>query len=176
MEVPYVLGKAFMGIGGLIVALAAAGCAGSNSSGSPPSSTGGSTTVSARNVSGVGTTLVDSKGDTLYFSEEESSGMIRCVDSCLHFWVPVTVASGVTPTAGGGVSGHLATLTRPDGPTQVTFDGRPLYRFSLDAVGQAKGNGFTDSFNGTDFRWHAAAVSGNASPAPASSAPNGYGY
>jgi predicted lipoprotein with Yx(FWY)xxD motif len=176
LEVPSVFGKALIGVGGLAVALAAAGCASSGSSGSAASSNGGATTVSARNVAGVGTTLVDSHGDTLYFSDEESSGTVRCVGACLHFWVPVTVASGATPTAGSGVTGHLATIARPDGPTQVTFDGRPLYRFSLDSAGQAKGNGFTDSFDGTDFRWHAAALSGTASPAPASSNPNGYGY
>ena len=80
------------------------------------------------------------------------------------------------PTEGSGVSGHLATIHRPDGPTQGTFDGLPPYRFSLAAAGQAKGNGFTDSFNGTEFRWHAAAVSGTASPAPSSTGSNGYGY
>jgi predicted lipoprotein with Yx(FWY)xxD motif len=170
-----VFGKALIAVGGLAVALAVAGCASSGSSGSAASGSP-ATTVSARSVAGVGTTLVDSRGDTLYFSEEESSGTVRCVGACLHFWVPVTIASGVMPTAGSGVTGQLATIARPDGPTQVTFDGRPLYRFSLDSAGQAKGNGFTDSFNGTEFRWHAAALSGNASPAPASSNPNGYGY
>jgi predicted lipoprotein with Yx(FWY)xxD motif len=58
----------------------------------------------------------------------------------------------------------------------VTYDGKPLYTFSLDGrAGQAKGNGFTDAFGGTQFKWHAAVVSGTAS-APSSSDGNGYGY
>ena len=58
---------------------------------------------------------------------------------------------------------------------QVTFNGKPLYEFAEDGgPGQAKGNGFKDAFNGNDFTWHAATLSG---AAPTGAPPsNGYGY
>ena len=40
-------------------------------------------------------------------------------------------------------------MTRPDGSRQVTFDGRPLYRFAEDSdAGTVTGNGIADSFDG----------------------------
>ena len=169
------LWKTMLGVGGVAITLAASGCAsGSNSAGT--SAATGSSAVSERNVAGVGAALVDGDGKTLYFSDQESADTVHCVDACLQFWTPLTVASGVSPTAGTGVTGMLSTTSRPDGHTQVTYGGKPLYTFSLDgSVGQAKGNGFRDAFGGTQFTWHAAVVSGTAS-APSSSGGNGYGY
>ena len=52
-----------------------------------------------------------------------------------------------TPTAASGATGKLAVITRPDGSKQVTYDGKPLYTFTLDtAPGEAKGNGVTDAY------------------------------
>jgi predicted lipoprotein with Yx(FWY)xxD motif len=105
------------------------------------------------------------------------------VADCLQFWHPLTVSNGAAPTAGAGVGGMLTTIRRPDGSSQVTYDGKPLYSFLRDGgVGQAGGNGFKDSFGGVDFLWHAAAVSGSAppgsgsAPAPADTGGTGYGY
>jgi hypothetical protein len=81
-------------------------------------------------------------------------------------------------TAGSGVTGTLATITRSDGTVQATYDGHPLYTYAGDtAPGQANGNGIT-SFGGT---WHEVPISGSApAPAPAASATTatsgGYGY
>jgi predicted lipoprotein with Yx(FWY)xxD motif len=168
-----------LGAGTVAAALAIAGCgSNSNSGGSgTPAGASGSATISARNVTGVGMALVNGSGDTLYFADQESSASIHCVNACLQFWTPLTVDSGLTPTAGGGVSGALATVNRPDGTTQVTYNGKPLYTFSLDtAAGQAKGNGFKDAFDGTEFHWHAATSTGAATAAPSSSSQYGYGY
>ena len=170
------LWKTLVGIGGLAVALGVSGCASSGSGTSEGARSGAM--VSAQNVSGVGDVLVNTDGHTLYFADQETSGNIYCTGACLKFWTPLTVASGTTPTAGSGVSGNLATINRPDGKAQVTYDGKPLYTFSLDtAAGKAQGNGFKDAFDGTQFMWHAAAVTGAASAAPSSSGySNGYGY
>jgi predicted lipoprotein with Yx(FWY)xxD motif len=149
-----------VGVGGAGAALAVLVACGGGSGGSTGAS---GATVSARNVAGVGSTLVDSDGKTLYFAEQETGGQIKCVSDCLKFWQPLTLPGGTNPTAGAGVSGALATVSRPDGTSQVTYDGKPLYAFTQDGgAGKASGNGFKDSFGGVNFEWHAAAVSGSA--------------
>lgn len=150
------LGLAAAAVG---VALALTACGGDTDNASTGASGSGST-VSAREVDGLGTALTGPDGKTLYFAEAEVGGTIVCQDACLSFWIPLTVSAGTTPTAGPGVTGTLATLRRPDGKVQVTLDGKPLYGFVEDGgPGQAKGNGFTDTFNGTELVWRAAAGS-----------------
>jgi predicted lipoprotein with Yx(FWY)xxD motif len=151
-------------------ALAVAACGGSGGTGK--AGTPDNSTVSVRDVTGVGNALTGADGKTLYFADQETGGQIRCTDACLRFWVPVTVPGGGAPMAGGGVTGTLATVHRPDGSTQVTYEGKPLYEFSQEGTGQAKGNNFKDSFAGTDFVWHAATPTG----AAPTQAPPGNGY
>ncbi len=81
------------------------------------------------------------------------------------------------PHAGSTLTGKLSSIQRPDGSSQVTYNGEPLYTFKLDTgPGQAHGNDFTDSFGGQSFVWHAATASGTApAPAPSSNAPS-YNY
>jgi predicted lipoprotein with Yx(FWY)xxD motif len=160
-----------VGVGGAGAALAVLVACGGGSGGSTGAS---GATVSARNVAGVGSTLVDSDGKTLYFAEQETGGQIKCVSDCLKFWQPLTLPGGTNPTAGAGVSGALATVSRPDGTSQVTYDGKPLYAFTQDGgAGKASGNGFKDSFGGVNFEWHAAAVSGSAPTSGPTSGPTG---
>jgi predicted lipoprotein with Yx(FWY)xxD motif len=118
---------------------------------------GGNAVVSVKNQSGVGMTLVNSSGQTLYFSDQEKSGKISCTGSCLGFWFPLTTSSTTVKTP-SGVSGQLGTIKRSDnGKLQVTYNGAPLYTFKLDtATGDAKGNDFSDQFGSAHFTWHAA--------------------
>lgn len=165
--------KTLGSIGAVLGALALAGCSTDNAT-SVPTVGKQATTVSARDIAGVGTILVTSAGDTLYFADQDSTGSIHCLDACICIWTPLTVATGQAATAGIGVGGRLATVTRPDGPAQITYDGKPLYTFAQDGgPGHANGNGVTDSFNHTQFLWHAATVSGSAAPTTAGT--NGYG-
>jgi predicted lipoprotein with Yx(FWY)xxD motif len=149
--------------------VALAGCGGG---------TGGSgATVSARDVPGAGTVLVDPAGRTLYFTDQDSAGQIRCVAECVSAWVPLTVPSGTIPTGGAGVTGALAVLARPDGGNQVTYDGRALYTFAADGgAGKSTGNGVRDSFGGVDFVWHAAPAAGSGSGPADTGGDNGFGY
>jgi predicted lipoprotein with Yx(FWY)xxD motif len=81
---------------------------------------------------------------------------VRCIGSCTAIWVPLTLSKGVSaPTASASLMSKLGTVMRPDGKSQVTFDGKPLYRFSPDgSPGKVTGNGASDQFGGRSFTWH----------------------
>ncbi|HYJ21399.1 MAG TPA: hypothetical protein VEW07_05180 [Solirubrobacterales bacterium] len=103
------------------------------------------------------TILTTLKGRTLYSLSAETGGRFICTGGCASTWRPLVVPAGVKPT--GPVK--LGTVKRPDGRTQVTFKGRPLYSFSGDSkAGDVNGEGIKDV--GT---WHAA-VTAKAAPQP----------
>jgi predicted lipoprotein with Yx(FWY)xxD motif len=96
------------------------------------------------------TVLTNTAGRTLYSLSVEKNGKFICTGSCLSVWHPLIVPAGVKPM--GPVK--LGTVVRPEGGTQVTYKGRPLYRFGSDTkTGEANGEGIKDV--GT---WHAAVV------------------
>ena len=80
-----------------------------------------------------GSLLVNSSGLTLYHLTSETKGMIKCTGACATLWPPVLVKGGAKPSAGAGLSAaKLGTIRRPGGQTQVTYNGLPLYRYSID--------------------------------------------
>jgi len=104
------------------------------------------------------TVVVNGRGRTLYTLSSESRHKIDCKSSCLGLWPPLKIRKGFKPVG----AAHLGVMKRHEGFLQVTFKGRPLYRFSGDAKkGQANGEGL--KFVGT---WHAAAVGKTASSPP----------
>jgi predicted lipoprotein with Yx(FWY)xxD motif len=115
------------------------------------------------------TVLTTTKGRTLYSLSVERNGKFICTASCLSVWHPLMVPAGVRPT--GPVK--LSTIERPEGGTQVTYTGRPLYRFGGDSKAeQANGEGIKDV--GT---WHAASPPRKATePAPQPQPENPYPY
>lgn len=165
--------KAILPLGTAIAAaVAIAGCASSTTT------SGGSaaraTTVSARQIAGTGSVLVDAKGAALYAPDQERGGTIRCMGGCTSVWKPLTLAGG-TPTG----PGKLGVVTRPDGSRQVTANGRPLYSFAPERPGTVSGNGARDAFGGRHFTWHVVKANGTAStaaPKPAPASGGGYGY
>jgi predicted lipoprotein with Yx(FWY)xxD motif len=109
------------------------------------SPTAGSATVLAATAGSAGTVLVaGSNGMTVYTfaTDTANSGTSACTGTCITRWPALTVAAGVTPTAGTGVTGTLGTITRTDdGTHQVTYNGLPLYFYSGDsAAGDTNGN------------------------------------
>ena len=170
------------------LALALTACASSSSSSSAPATSapaaGGG---NASNASGGalamktinGTAVVtNAQGMTLYWFVPDTSTASNCTGACATYWPPVTGAV----TEGSGVTGTLGTITRPDGTTQATYDGHPLYTYVGDtAPGQAKGNGK----NLSGGVWYEMTVSG-AKPATGTSGSTptststggggGYGY
>jgi predicted lipoprotein with Yx(FWY)xxD motif len=118
-------------------------------------------TVKVRDVPGFGLVLVDMDDSTLYVSDEEWGGTARCTGACTRIWPPLTVLRGSTPRAGAGVPGVLATIDRSDGLVQVTYDGRPLYLYSLDTGPDViKGNGVTEESLTPPLTWRAATPDG----------------
>lgn len=114
------------------------------------------------------TVLTNTAGRTLYSLSAETKGRFYCTGACLSSWRPLLVPAGVKPT--GPVK--LGTVKRPNGKIQVTFKGRPLYRFYGDTKnGEANGEGIKDV--GT---WHAATPGQVSSPPPAPESPPPYPY
>jgi predicted lipoprotein with Yx(FWY)xxD motif len=94
------------------------------------------------------TVLANLRGRTLYSLSVEKHGKFICTAGCLSVWHPLLVPAGTKPK--GPVA--LGTVTRPEGKTQVTYRGRPLYSFAEDSKpGETNGEGIRDV--GT---WHAA--------------------
>lgn len=158
--------KLLLGATAALALLTACGGSAREAAGNPPAGDA----VSVQEVDGLGQTLVDASGKTLYFADQEADGTIKCTESCLSFWFP---AEGTDSTA-KSVDG-LAVVKRPDnGESQLTFQGKPLYTFKLDTgAGQHKGHNLEDAFGNTTFTWRAATT--GAAPTQAPSDP-GYDY
>jgi predicted lipoprotein with Yx(FWY)xxD motif len=161
------------------LALAACGGGGNGASGSSTPASSSGTTVAVKSIDGVGSVLVDSEGKALYASDEEASGKVLCTTgACMAFWKPLTTDTA-KPTASSD-AGKIGVIKRPDGAMQVAVDGRPLYTFSEDSPGKAKGNGFTDDFDGQHFTWRAVHAGGKTSSGAGSSEgtspKSNYGY
>jgi predicted lipoprotein with Yx(FWY)xxD motif len=152
-------------------AAAAAALAACGSSGTPStaSASGGSSAhVAAAAVGlktakiGGATVLTNVKGFAVYSFAPDTMTRSDCTGACAAAWPPVKGPA----TAGVGLTGKLGTIKRPDGSTQATYNGHPLYTFIKDTgPGTDKGNG-VNAFGGL---WHALTASGSAVPASISS-------
>jgi predicted lipoprotein with Yx(FWY)xxD motif len=170
------MGKRWLAAAGLAAAaLVITGCGSSGTSSvpksapaSPAHSAAPASTNALKKASVHGVTVVtNAKGFTLYSFAPDTTTSSKCNGSCAAAWPPVKGPA----TAGTGVTGKLATITRSDGSTQATYNGHPLYTYVGDTgPGQNSGNGI-NAFGGL---WHEITVSG-AAPAASSTAGNG-GY
>jgi predicted lipoprotein with Yx(FWY)xxD motif len=97
----------------------------------------------------LGSLLVDGQGMTLY-TLTNAGAQVPCTGQCASFWPPLLLPTGtVTAMGATGVTG-LGTAAASGG-MQVTVNGAPVYRFSLDKkAGDTNGEGIS-SFGGT---WH----------------------
>jgi predicted lipoprotein with Yx(FWY)xxD motif len=123
--------------------LAVAAC---TSNAASPSALGGGTLSNAGVIVGsasspsLGVVLTGPNGMTLYTHAGDTATSSSCTGSCATAWPPLETTG--QPTARAGVTGQLGTLTRPDGATQVTYGGLPLYYWQGDTkAGDATGNG-----------------------------------
>ena len=156
--------------------LVVAGC--TSGAASPTSAPAGSPSaagpiVSAESSPDFGMILTGPTGLTLYTHAGDSATSSTCTGGCATTWPPL-MATG-QPTAGPGVTGQLGTLTRPDGTTQVTYAGLPLYGWQGDAKpGDVTGNG-VEGFSVATVGG-AAAQPAPSVAAPAPSSPGTYSY
>ena len=145
----------------------------SSAAASPASAASGGSALTMTTIKGT-KVVTNSKGFTVYWFAPDTSTTSKCTGSCATYWPPVKGPA----TAGTGVTGKLGTITRPDGTTQATYDGHPLYTYVGDTgPGQAKGNGL----NISGGLWYEVTVSGTtpgagASASPAATKTGGYGY
>ncbi len=165
-----------LGAGGLaVLAAVASGCGGgaaTAASATPPKTASGqAATVGIANT-GIGQILVNSEGRTLYLFKADQGTKSACTGACAGAWPPLLVKGN--PTLGKGISASLVgTAVRPEGATQLTYNGHPLYRFAQDQkAGETNGQGVS-AFGAS---WFVLNSSGNqVSTKPSSSSTSGGG-
>lgn len=160
MNVGFVVARVV--VAGVLVGGALAGCTSQGSSTEDMNTPGH--TLPARSAQAwltVGTTsrgpaLTDETGAALYMFAAERGEPSACTGTCQTMWPPVLTRGA--PRAGTGAHADLLGIVRrPDGTTQVTYAGHPLYRFVKDYYsGDARGLGLYD-FGGT---WYLLSGSG----------------
>jgi predicted lipoprotein with Yx(FWY)xxD motif len=153
-----------------LAVLALAGCGGSASHALPTTSTVRPATVGVAKT-GLGNVLVDRQGRTLYLFGRDSGTMSACTGACAVNWPPLRVRG--TPLVGSGAKpSNVGTTARPDGISQLTYSGHPLYTFVSDKKpGDTNGEGI-NAFGGS---WFAVSAAG-AKVAPRSQPQGGNGY
>jgi predicted lipoprotein with Yx(FWY)xxD motif len=156
-------------LGALALAVPAlAGCGGSASH-TPTTSDGRPASIGVA-TTGLGDVLVDGQGRTLYLFSRDSGATSACAGTCAVNWPPLHVRG--TPRVGSGAEASaLGNTVRPDGISQLTYNGHPLYTFATDKKpGDTKGEGIT-AFGGS---WFAVSAAGD-KVAPRSQPQGGYG-
>jgi len=161
------------------LALAVAGC-GSDSDGDTAAPEGAQTTTTAQAASPTTTTtaterpaaqgtrirladsqygkvVFDGSGQAIYLFDKEKSNKSLCTGECAAAWPPV-VTKG-EPTAVSGIDQSLlGTTQRPDGKTQVTYNGHPLYYYAHEGRNEVRCHN-VEGFGGL---WLAVSGRGNA--------------
>jgi predicted lipoprotein with Yx(FWY)xxD motif len=95
--------------------------------------------------SAIGKVLVDSKGMTLYWFDNDMGGKSACNGPCASNWQPLMVPQGAM------ASGDWSVIMRDDGSKQWAYKGHPLYGWVKDTKpGDTTGDGFLGG------KWHAA--------------------
>jgi predicted lipoprotein with Yx(FWY)xxD motif len=119
---------------------------GSGSAASSPAAAPVKVSTSAAGLKSVTTkggsqVLTTAQGFTVYMFAIDTPSKSNCDASCLAFWPALT---GMP--SGSGLTGKFGTITGTGGITQATYDGHPLYLFTLDKQpGQIKGNGLNEN-------------------------------
>lgn len=96
-----------------------------------PSTTARTATVGTEN-SPAGPILATGSGRTLYAFSIDTPSRSACTSvDCKLLWPPLLV-QGTPSVSGGAQSSLVGVIQRPDGGSQVTYAGRPLYTYKED--------------------------------------------
>jgi predicted lipoprotein with Yx(FWY)xxD motif len=69
----------------------------------------------------------------LYTWKQEKAKQVKCTGACAKTWPPLVIPHGtMAPKHITGVMGTFGEVMRPDGKTQVTYNGHALYTFHGD--------------------------------------------
>jgi predicted lipoprotein with Yx(FWY)xxD motif len=78
----------------------------------------------------------------LYTWSREKDKRVHCTGACAKIWPPILLEKGTKVAAHAkGIMGTFGTIKRPDGTTQLTWDGRPVYTFHGDTATKILCNG-----------------------------------
>jgi predicted lipoprotein with Yx(FWY)xxD motif len=140
----------------LLSLVVVAGCGSSSSSSSSPASSSSSSAAAAPSTSASSTSTAAATGSastgsavlistkhnklgtilaagkshrTVYLFEADKGSSSSCSGACAKAWPPVI---GKASAKGKAKASDLGTTSRPDGSTQVTYKGHPLYYFIKD--------------------------------------------
>lgn len=97
----------------------------------------------------LGTVLVNGHGRVLYMFQPDDHAKVVCSASCQKIWPPVVAPrSGVARARYGARQSLIGSDRNPfDGKRIVTYDGWPLYTYTLD-TGRHQDNGQNIALNG----------------------------
>lgn len=134
-----------------------------------PANTNAPATLAASSTSGPDGRphLVDGAGVAVYMVEGDTDGT-KCTGECLQAWPPLLVTDTRPAPSGSLPAGaNVGSIKRPDGSTQVTYNGHPLYHYAADTGrGRTAGHGVKDQWG----RWSLLTPQGEPAPAVAGSA------
>jgi predicted lipoprotein with Yx(FWY)xxD motif len=98
--------------------------------------------LAAKDAPNLGKIVTDAQGYTLYRFDKDSAKpkpTTTCVDACATKWPPVTVDPKGKLGLEGVAKDAVGMVQRPDGTSQLTLGGWPVYRFAGDAEPGATG-------------------------------------
>jgi predicted lipoprotein with Yx(FWY)xxD motif len=126
-----------------VLALALSACSGGGNvtTLSAPPTTDTSLTLTLQR-SPAGPILATGGGNTLYDFVPDTPTHSACLnDGCVFQWPPL-IRSGPVRVGRGVDPALVGTLRRPDGSTQLSYGGHPLYSYNLDVTaGMVTGQG-----------------------------------
>jgi predicted lipoprotein with Yx(FWY)xxD motif len=110
-------------------ALVLSGLANAPGAGLPPAAHAATAPTLRVADSRYGPIVVDRGGRTLYLFTRETGRASRCSGACARAWPPALVRGRLR--AGRGIRrSRTGTIRRRDGGRQLTYAGRPLYRYA----------------------------------------------
>ena len=83
----------------------------------------------------LGVVATDGAGHLMYRSDSAAPSASSCTGPCAQTWLPVLIAPGQEPELLGVDAAAVGRLVRPEGTSQLTLAGWPLYRHTDDPGG-----------------------------------------